>query len=134
MPRWTVEVIVQSDAGILLTKRAIYPAEGQWHSPGGTVRYNESIHDAVARIAHAEVGLKIKAYDFVGVIEYPSLDKENYGDPRGIAVLVTDYSGDVQINEEASDYGWFKTLPSEILAHQDDFLLKNGLIQRTIEK
>ena len=134
VPRLTVEVIVRSNEGILLTKRAIYPAIGQWHIPGGTVRYNESIADAVRRVAKQEIGLTVNRYEIIGIIEYPSLDKQNYGDPRGVAVLVTDYSGEVQIDEEASDYGWFKTLPDKILAHQDDFLLKNGLIQRTIEK
>ena len=129
VPRLTVEVIVRSDEGILLTKRAIYPAIGQWHIPGGTVRYNESIRDAVVRIAYAEVGLTIKAYDFIGVIEYPSLDKENYGDPRGVAVLVKEYSGKVKLNEEATEFGWFKVLPDKILAHQDEFLLVKELLQ-----
>lgn len=130
VPRLTVEIIVKSDRGVLLTKRAIYPAEGYWHIPGGTVRYNESIRDAVTRVAKDEVGLAINKYEIIGMIEYPSLDKINYGDPRGLAILVTDFSGEVAIDEEASEYGWFTTVPEKILQHQDDFLIEKGILQK----
>jgi len=47
VPRLTVEVIVKNRAGgILLTKRAIEPCKGQWHLPGGTVRFGESLLEA----------------------------------------------------------------------------------------
>ncbi len=51
VPRLTVEVIVQSSRGILLTKRASGPCSGLWHIPGGTVRFGEPLVAAVSRVA-----------------------------------------------------------------------------------
>jgi ADP-ribose pyrophosphatase YjhB (NUDIX family) len=130
VPRLNVEIIVKSHQGVLLTKRAIYPSVGQWHIPGGTVWYNEPIFDAVKRIASKEVGLNVENFEVIGLIEYPSLDKDNYGDPRGIAVLITEFSGNITIDEEASDYGWFKSMTDNMLLHQDEFLLEHQLLTR----
>src|SRR6185295_8718349 len=51
VPRLTVEVVVQTDAGIVLTRRAIEPAKGKWHIPGGTVFKGETLRQAVKRVA-----------------------------------------------------------------------------------
>ena len=50
VPRLTVEVVLRSPAGVLLTLRDIEPCRGLWHLPGGTVRYGEKLLDAVRRV------------------------------------------------------------------------------------
>ena len=131
VPRLNIELLFQNESKeILLTKRAIVPCIGEWHIPGGTVWYKESIEKAARRIAEKEVGLQIKSYEIIGFIEYPKLETTFYGDPRGLVLLIKDFSGGVQIDDEASDYGWFSRVPSPILVHQDDFLVEHGLLVR----
>jgi ADP-ribose pyrophosphatase YjhB (NUDIX family) len=72
VPRLTVEVIVLSPKGILLTKRQIEPCKGMWHIPGGTVRFGEHLTDAVHRKALDELSSDVIVDKFLGYIEYPS--------------------------------------------------------------
>lgn len=126
VPRLTVEVIVRNDRGeIYLTKRAIEPCKGQWHLPGGTVRYAEPLVEAVKRVAQDEIGLSVKEAKLVGYIEYPSHYKRNLGSPVGIVFEVVDYEGQAQLNEEATDGGWFHQLPLPMHGDQDTFLIDN---------
>src|SRR5579872_4825496 len=51
VPRLTVEVVVTSADGVLLTRRESGPCRGLWHLPGGTVRLSEPLTEAVGRVA-----------------------------------------------------------------------------------
>jgi len=129
VPRLNVEIILLSDKGVLLTKRAIEPCAGQWHIPGGTVRYREYIENAVVRIADKELSIAVNSFEIEGVIEYPNLIADGYGDPRGLVCVVRDFSGDIVIDEEASEYRWFKIAPESLLKDQTEFLLKQGFLE-----
>ena len=37
VPRAAVDIVIKSNNGWLLTKRALPPYEGMWHIPGGTI-------------------------------------------------------------------------------------------------
>lgn len=132
VPRLTVEVLLAGDQGVYLTERAIEPCKGAWHLPGGTVFFGESLLETVERIAKRELGIEVKAAKQVGYIEYPShykklADHENAFDhPVGIVFEVTDYSGTVGLNNEATSAGWFTKLPDKTHADQDDFLRSHG--------
>lgn len=129
VPRLTVELILRSDAGVLLTKRTIEPCIGKWHLPGGTVYYGESIDDAVKRIAQKELGINVKAAKQIGIIEYPDHVASGYGDPRGIAHLIEGYEGEIHIDAESDAYDWFTVLPADMHVNQDTFLLEKELIR-----
>jgi ADP-ribose pyrophosphatase YjhB (NUDIX family) len=129
VPRLTVEIIVKNEAGaIYLTKRAIEPCKGQWHLPGGTVRFGEPMIVAVNRIALRELGVKVKQVENNGYIEYPSHYLNDLDSPVGIVFEVKKYSGQLTINEEALDCGWFTSIPSPMHADQNEFLLKNNYL------
>ncbi len=131
VPRLTVEIIVKNSIGeIYLTKRAIQPCIGQWHLPGGTVRFGESLTDAVKRIALRELGIKVTATDNKGYIEYPSHYEHGLDDPVGIVFEVTAYTGALVPNEESESGGWFRKLPENLHADQDLFLLSAGYLVR----
>ena len=49
VPRLCVELLIKTEEGILLVKRAIPPGEGLWYLPGGTVLFDESVEQAVKR-------------------------------------------------------------------------------------
>lgn len=127
VPRLTVEIIVKNSAGeVYLTKRAIEPCKGQWHLPGGTVRFGEPMQEAVKRIAQRELGIGVQQAKQTGYIEYPSHYLHGLDSPVGIVFEVTNYSGEFHPNPEAADSGWFAAVPAGMHADQDAFLIANG--------
>ena len=131
VPRLTVEIVLRDKEGhILLSKRAIEPCKGQWHLPGGTVRFGEPLLAAVRRIAKRELAITVQAARNTGVIEYPSHYEEGLDDPVGLVFEVQSYSGIVDINNEASAVEWFSKLPPAMHADQDKFLLDHRYLHR----
>jgi len=122
VPRLTVEAVIRSPDGVLLTLRRIEPCEGLWHLPGGTVHFGEKLTEAVQRITKREVGLEVGAMELLGYIEYPSHYEKGMDSPVGIAFEVVSYSGHIQLNEEAEMSGWFNDLPVEMHPEQSSFL------------
>ena len=126
VPRLSVELIIKDEDGrIFFTKRAIPPCTGQWHLPGGTVYFAESLQDAVKRVAKREIGIEVQKSINNGFIEYPSHYKNGLDTPVGLVFEVTEYSGYFQPNNEAEDSGWFDKLPKPFHADQDQFLINN---------
>lgn len=129
VPRLTVEVIIKNtNNDIYLTKRAIEPCSGQWHLPGGTVRFGEPMTDAVKRIAKRELGIDVESLENKGYIEYPSHYNNGLDSPVGIVFEVMSYSGDLIINQESQGGGWFNKVPEAMHADQDTFLLTNNYL------
>jgi ADP-ribose pyrophosphatase YjhB (NUDIX family) len=127
VPRLTVEVVMRNPQGeIYLTKRAIEPCKGQWHLPGGTVRFGEPLAEAVQRVAARELGVAVTKTRHVGVIEYPSHYLHGLDSPVGLVYEVTACTGELRANDEAETAGWFSKLPQGMHADQDTFLLQNN--------
>jgi ADP-ribose pyrophosphatase YjhB (NUDIX family) len=130
VPRLTVEIIVKNkDGAVYLTKRAIQPCKGLWHLPGGTVRFGEPMVEAVRRIARRELGIEVNAVENEGYIEYPSHYLNGLDSPVGIVFEIVKYGGSLNTNEESEDHGWFLSLPENMHADQDQFLLDNRYLQ-----
>lgn len=82
-PLVSVDLLMRNGAGeVLLGRRLNRPCQGHWFVPGGIVRKNELIRNAVKRIAKAELGVSV-SFDgarFRGVFEH--LYDENFlGEP-----------------------------------------------------
>lgn len=122
VPRLTVEIVIKTIDGIYLTKRNIEPCKGMWHLPGGTVRFSEKITDAVSRIAKRELGIKVNETELLGYIEYPSHYLNGLDSPVGIAFLIKEFDGLINVNDEASNSRWFKQLPMNMHEEQINFL------------
>ncbi|MEK7621493.1 MAG: NUDIX domain-containing protein [Patescibacteria group bacterium] len=123
VPRLTVEIIVKSEKGILLTLRDIEPYKEMWHLPGGTVHFNERLVDAVKRVAMKELGIKVTGSKFIDYIEYPTHIEHSFDTPLGMAFLV-EYQGDIKTDEQASEAKWFTEPPSNIVLEQCHFIKK----------
>jgi ADP-ribose pyrophosphatase YjhB (NUDIX family) len=129
VPRLAVEVLVRNDAGaVFLTRRAQDPCRGLWHVPGGTVQFGERLADAVRRTAARELAIDVQRSELRGVIEYPSHFEHGLGSPVGLVYEAVAYSGDPRAGADASDGGWFTTLPRPMHADQDSFLLEHHLV------
>src|SRR3989338_6780775 len=125
VPRFCVEVIVETDEGIILTKRSIEPGIGQWHIPGGTVFFGESVEDAVRSVAKNELGIEVDIKGMIGVIEYPHLHKDGYfGWPFGLAILTRIKSGEIRGSEQGEEVKAFKEFPENTIKDQKIFLEK----------
>jgi len=58
LPLVSIDWVVTDPAGrLLLGRRINAPARGWWFTPGGRIRKNEALRDAMARIAQHELGL-----------------------------------------------------------------------------
>lgn len=123
VPRLCVEVVIKTDEGYLLTKRAMPPCEGQWHLPGGTVLYKETLQQALKRVAASELGVDIEAKRFLGFMEFLHVDKMGgYDHPVSLAFLCEPSSLDIALDQQASEYGFFTEIPENTLKEQKDFL------------
>lgn len=123
VPRLTVEVIVKSERGILLTLRDIDPYKGSWHFPGGTVYFDESLSDAVKRVAKNELGITVTGTKFINFIEYPTHLQHSFDAPIGLAFFV-EYEGEVVLDRQASEAQWFQKAPTNIVTEQGAFMQK----------
>lgn len=126
VPRLSVEVVVVSDKGVLLSLRDIEPDKGLWHLPGGTVFFGEKLTEAVARVAKRELGITVTGTELLGYIDYPSHYQHGLDSPVGIAFKV-EFSGEIKPNKEASKLGWFKELPKNLHGDQGAFLTSKVL-------
>jgi hypothetical protein len=128
VPRLTIEVIVVSPMGVLLTKRQIEPCKDTWHIPGGTVRYGEPLTDAVHRVAKAKFGRDVIIEKFLGYIEYPSHYNNGLDSPVGMAfkTKLQDAESDFKLNDNMQ---WFTRLPDRMHEEQKHFLLDHKLIE-----
>jgi len=129
VPRLTVEVVVFTNNGIVMTKIPKGPAKGQWNVPGGTVQFGEKLAEAAERVAKAELGIEVTVGENIGYIEYPELlAAGESGWPVGIVFEAMIVSG--KLTE--SDYGevvqCFKQVPENTIPSQarflSDYLLK----------
>jgi 8-oxo-dGTP diphosphatase len=128
VPRLTVEVVVVSPDGVLLTRRQTGPCAGLWHIPGGTVRFGETLTVAVRRVAEHELGVEVTIDDLLGYIEYPSHLARGLDWPVGIAfrVQLTPSSAD-RFRPTPDAVAWFTTLPGAMHDEQNAFLSAHDL-------
>jgi ADP-ribose pyrophosphatase YjhB (NUDIX family) len=127
VPRLTVEVLLELPDGLVLTRRDIEPCKGQWHVPGGTVHFGESLPAAVRRVAAVELGVEVTVGALVGYIEYPRMHADGYpGWPIGMAFTVTRVSGDLSGSDMGTEVACFRpepaSVPDDIIAEQGEFL------------
>lgn len=65
------DILVEAGGKYLLGRRINQPGRGLWWTPGGRVKKNEKLIDAVHRIMKEELGIKkIKIEKFLGVFEF----------------------------------------------------------------
>lgn len=127
VPRLTVEVVVVSELGVLLARRAGGPCDGLWNLPGGTVRFAEPLVAAVHRVALDEVAADVVIDDLLGYIEYPSHARQGIDWPVGLAFR-THLSPETAPAIGKNRLDWFQRLPDEMHEEQRAFLQAHGLV------
>jgi colanic acid biosynthesis protein WcaH len=82
VPLVSVDLVVETDDGVVLGKRENEPAKGEWFVPGGCVRKHERLRDAVGRVARDELGCAVEIERQLGVYEH-LYDTSEFDDTDG---------------------------------------------------
>lgn len=114
VPRLTVELLVKSSQGILLVKRAIPPSVGSWYLPGGTVLFDETVEQAVERVAKEELGVEVATLKFLEVKDWYKT-KNALGHPVSLIYQVKLKNSQIKLDRQSSDYGFFMKPPRKIM-------------------
>jgi len=96
-----VDVVIPSEAGVVLIRRDSEPFEGQWALPGGFVEVGETVHEAAVREAAEETGLAVEVARLVGV--YSEANRDPRGHNVSVAFLVRVLSGQMQAASDAAE-------------------------------
>ena len=70
MPETCVEVVLQHQGAVLLAKREIEPAKGEWFWPGSRLYKGEPTEEAAHRVAREELGIEIELEGLLGVYSH----------------------------------------------------------------
>jgi colanic acid biosynthesis protein WcaH len=109
MPITGIEAMIMKNDSILLMRRSNPPARGEWWLPGGRLRKGESFEDALRREVKEETGLAIVPVHFIGV--YNRVFPERHDVALVFLCKIEDESAGVLLNDEHSEYQFFKKLP-----------------------
>jgi len=96
-----VDVVIPSEDGIVLIRRASDPFEGRWALPGGFVEVGETIEAAATREAAEETGLAVELARLVGVYSDP--DRDPRGHNVSVAFLARVVGGDLIAATDATE-------------------------------
>lgn len=110
-PRLCIDLAIGDANGMVLTRREIPPSIGLWHFPGGRVFYKESIADAAARIANAELGIEISLGNLIGYMEF--LEDGEFVHSVSLTFYARQTRGTLRGSEQASAVAIFKEIPDD---------------------
>jgi len=110
-PLVSIDILPKKDNKFLLGRRANKPAQGYFFSTGGRINKNESIDNAMARVALNELNLRLKYKPkFIGVFEH-FYDDSIYKDVSTHYVnLAYEYEVKEVLDlptEQHTEYEWF---------------------------
>lgn len=99
-PLVSIDLIVRNPGGqVLLGFRRNRPASGCWFVPGGRIRKNEPLRDALARIALAELGTEVRGGRLLGAFDH--LYEDNALGLPGIGTHYVALGYECMLDEEA---------------------------------
>lgn len=125
VPRLCVDLLVRDSLGkVLLTKRSV-GWNNNWHFPGGTLQFGESLDSCAKRVAKEELSIEITPKNFVGIIEYPfeKFDK-GFGQPITLVLDCSPNSLDIVLDWQATEWKFFskKEVPKDTIPVVKEFL------------
>jgi ADP-ribose pyrophosphatase YjhB (NUDIX family) len=115
----TVDIIIESNNGIILIKRK-NPPEG-WALPGGFVDYGESLESAAIREAKEETGLDIELLRQFHTYSDPKRDPRHH---TITTVYIAKARGKAKAGDDAKEIGIFTkyNLPEQIAFDHRDII------------
>lgn len=116
-PKVAVIAVILSAGRLLLIRRGVEPARGQWALPGGYMDAGEMPEDALRREILEEVGLEIEVGRLLDI--YPMATSGRVAGGIVIAYLAIPADGELPLlerNDDVDDAAWFapERLPVEV--------------------
>ena len=111
VPLISIDILLKKDGKVLLGKRVNKPAQGYFFSTGGRINKNESIDNAMARVALNELNIELKSIPkFIGVFEH-FYDDSIY---KNVSTHYVNIAYEYEVEEipdlpaeQHSEYKWF---------------------------
>jgi len=100
----TAAVVLENKHHLLLVKRAMEPARGEWCLPGGFVELDEAPEQGVLRELHEETGLEGTVDRLIGVVPEES---PLYGPLIIIGYQVSPQGGRLKAGDDAAEVSYF---------------------------
>ena len=107
IPIASVEALIFKDNALLLMRRNTQPAKGELWFPGGRIRKGENLEQTLHREVKEETGLDVNSYKLINVYSRIFPERQDI-----TIVYQCTCKGKVKLNNEHSEYGFFKTLPN----------------------
>lgn len=120
--RACVDLVICNGPDVLLIKRDIEPYKGDWHLPGGRIRFREKIEDAINRIVQDEVGASVSSFNFLGYMEF--LEEVQGGEERHTVSIVFS----VTVINAPQNGEYFNEAPNNIIPEHKIFLQENKIL------
>lgn len=99
-PLVAIDLILENtDGEILLGKRVNRPAKGFWFVPGGRIRKNETIDEAMKRISGTELGFTLQKEDGELLGTYDHIYPDNFMSVEGINTHYVVMAFQIRLNE-----------------------------------
>jgi len=110
LPIASVEAIISKGNSLLFLRRQNNPAKGEWWFPGGRIRKGETLGEALYREVKEETGLQVIKSKLINV--YSRIFDERHD--ITIAYLCKCKGNKIILNNEHTEYTYFKSLPKHI--------------------
>ena len=137
-PLVSIDLVLRNERGeILLGRRTNRPAQGRWFVPGGRIRKNERVREALRRISARELGVEIPQAKLLGVFDH--LYPDNFLGAPGVSThyvvlgmeAVWPAGASVQADEQHDEFKWWteeKILASDTV-HENTKAYFRGPVQ-----
>jgi colanic acid biosynthesis protein WcaH len=132
MPQVCVEIILESEDGILIAKRNGDPPI--WFWPGSRLFKGESLTEAAHRIAEEELGIEVEITDQYGPYEHFWEDSPIAGSPSRHTVNIVFHtipankSFSVNIDDQHSDYRFISEIEPDLHEYVRLYIEENNLL------
>ena len=115
-----VDGIYVKDGKVLLLKRNVEPFKGSWHVVGGHVEENETLKEALKREFKEETNLDVE----VGKILGGRIEETSDRIKLIVVFEVASAEGEIKLNSEHTEYGWFSQTPYNSIYDYSNYLPK----------
>lgn len=134
MPECTVELVVEHDDKLLLTKRTNPPAKGEWFWPGTRLYKGETPRKAARRLAKEEIGIEVEILGMLGVYSHFWETSSLPGSPSRHTVNnvfrvrpVADRPP-IELDDQHSEYRFVNELEPWFHEHVRQYIVENDLL------
>ncbi len=122
-PAVSVGVLIFKDGKVLLGKRKVSHAEGEYAPPGGAVEHLESLIDCARREVKEETGLEIKNLRFLCLYNEKAYAPKHF---VNIGFVADWQEGEPRVMEpeKCAGWGWYgmESLPKPLFANMPSYV------------